>query len=213
MAYFSTKPAPGHRNLTAKNRVWDFFPLSSKTHPANRRQPAQPRRKTRPTLTKTVSGIPYWPSKDPIEEKGGVNLYGFVGNDGVNRWDRLGLIVIRTNETEREYDETLCPEGYTMGARNLIWPGTELSRERVAARYSRTANLIGLISNIGTLLTFDGTWLYVDYEVKREIPEWHFCVCEKAAPDKKIIKVVTKAKVTIIETYLELDQIKEPPRA
>ncbi len=32
-----------------------------------------------------------WPSRDPIEERGGVNLYGFVGNDGVNRWDNLGL--------------------------------------------------------------------------------------------------------------------------
>ncbi len=32
-----------------------------------------------------------WPSRDPIEEKGGVNLYGFVGNDGLNWWDRLGL--------------------------------------------------------------------------------------------------------------------------
>jgi len=31
-----------------------------------------------------------WPSRDPIEEEGGVNLYGFVGNDGVNKWDRLG---------------------------------------------------------------------------------------------------------------------------
>jgi RHS repeat-associated protein len=32
-----------------------------------------------------------WPSRDPIEEKGGVNLYGFVGNDGVDKWDYLGL--------------------------------------------------------------------------------------------------------------------------
>ena len=32
-----------------------------------------------------------WPSRDPIEEKGGVNLYGFVGNDGVNWLDYLGL--------------------------------------------------------------------------------------------------------------------------
>jgi hypothetical protein len=31
-----------------------------------------------------------WPSRDPIEERGGLNLYGFVGNDGVNRWDVLG---------------------------------------------------------------------------------------------------------------------------
>jgi RHS repeat-associated protein len=32
-----------------------------------------------------------WPSRDPIEERGGVNLYGFVGNDGVDRVDILGL--------------------------------------------------------------------------------------------------------------------------
>ena len=33
-----------------------------------------------------------WPSRDPIGEDGGVNLYGFVGNDGVNRWDILGKV-------------------------------------------------------------------------------------------------------------------------
>jgi RHS repeat-associated protein len=33
-----------------------------------------------------------WPSRDPIGEEGGVNMYGFVGNDGVNAWDVLGLI-------------------------------------------------------------------------------------------------------------------------
>jgi RHS repeat-associated protein len=31
-----------------------------------------------------------WPSRDPIGERGGVNLYGFVLNDGVNRSDVLG---------------------------------------------------------------------------------------------------------------------------
>ena len=32
-----------------------------------------------------------WPSRDPIEEDGGVNLYGFVGNNGFNYLDILGL--------------------------------------------------------------------------------------------------------------------------
>jgi RHS repeat-associated protein len=32
-----------------------------------------------------------WPSRDPIAESGGLNLDSFLGNDGVNRWDRLGL--------------------------------------------------------------------------------------------------------------------------
>jgi RHS repeat-associated protein len=33
-----------------------------------------------------------WASRDPIGERGGVNLYGFVGNGGVSRVDYLGLI-------------------------------------------------------------------------------------------------------------------------
>ena len=33
-----------------------------------------------------------WPSRDPIGERGGVNLYGFVGNNGVNFVDYLGLV-------------------------------------------------------------------------------------------------------------------------
>jgi len=52
--------------------------------------------------TDAESGLPYygyryydpvagrWTSKDPIEEQGGVNLFGFVGNDGINLIDVLG---------------------------------------------------------------------------------------------------------------------------
>jgi type VI secretion system secreted protein VgrG len=32
-----------------------------------------------------------WLSRDPIQERGGMNLYGYVGGDPVNRWDLLGL--------------------------------------------------------------------------------------------------------------------------
>lgn len=35
-----------------------------------------------------------WPSRDPIEEEGGINLYGFVGNDGVRSIDALGKFPI-----------------------------------------------------------------------------------------------------------------------
>lgn len=33
-----------------------------------------------------------WPNRDPIGEQGGGNVYGFVGNNGVNGLDYLGLI-------------------------------------------------------------------------------------------------------------------------
>ncbi len=32
-----------------------------------------------------------WLNRDPIGERGGVNLYGFVGNNPINLWDILGL--------------------------------------------------------------------------------------------------------------------------
>ena len=51
--------------------------------------------------------ISEWPSRDPIEEEGGVNLYGFVGNDGVGRFDIMGLS-IESSPTEKyktEIDE------------------------------------------------------------------------------------------------------------
>jgi RHS repeat-associated protein len=47
-----------------------------------------------------------WPSRDPIGERGGVNLYGFVGNDGINRWDSLGLIPSPPDPTDPS------PEGW-----------------------------------------------------------------------------------------------------
>ncbi len=38
-----------------------------------------------------------WLSRDPIAERGGVNLYGFVGNDGVGKIDKLGLELKKYN--------------------------------------------------------------------------------------------------------------------
>ena len=42
------------------------------------------------------AGTGRWVNRDPIEESGGVNLYGFVGNDGVGMVDLLGLETICT---------------------------------------------------------------------------------------------------------------------
>ena len=48
-----------------------------------------------------------WLSRDPIEEKGGVYLYEFVRNDGINHGDRLGLSADRSellDETNFDLD-------------------------------------------------------------------------------------------------------------
>ncbi len=39
-----------------------------------------------------------WPSRDPIEEFGGLNLYGMVRNSPINYWDYLGLTELTCSE-------------------------------------------------------------------------------------------------------------------
>ena len=70
------------------------MPFSVRSNTVPSPHPLQPRRKIGPTAMKTASGIPCWPSRDPIGEKGGMNLYEFVGNDGVDGWDMLGKLPI-----------------------------------------------------------------------------------------------------------------------
>ena len=39
-----------------------------------------------------------WPSRDPIQEQGGINLYGFVGNNGISRIDIIGWLTLEEAE-------------------------------------------------------------------------------------------------------------------
>jgi len=61
--------------------------------------PACSRKLLRGPTHRVISGYRFfdsdtgrWPSRDPIEEEGGLNVYGFAGNDSVNDWDMYGLI-------------------------------------------------------------------------------------------------------------------------
>ena len=96
MGFSLTSPTPEKCDPTAKNRVWGFFGEQPETSRPNRPQSLQPRRENRPATTKVASGRTYWPSRDPIGERGGVNLYGMVGNQLVNYIDVLGLDALDT---------------------------------------------------------------------------------------------------------------------
>ena len=71
-----------------------------------------------------------WPNRDPIEEQGGLNLYAFVGNDGVNAWDQLGLRPRGRSRSrggpsccgDSEYDPSIeCCENDSVVAKVTIW--------------------------------------------------------------------------------------------
>ena len=54
-----------------------------------------------------------WPNRDPLGERGGLNLYGFIGNNPVNQIDELGLmkwsdVVAKKNELEAQVSKIKC---------------------------------------------------------------------------------------------------------
>jgi uncharacterized protein RhaS with RHS repeats len=55
-----------------------------------------------------------WPTRDPIEERGGLNLYGFVGNEPIWHVDVLGLI-----KKECPFDITAGHSGNPDGVGNV----------------------------------------------------------------------------------------------
>ncbi|MBU6303731.1 MAG: hypothetical protein KGS60_19460, partial [Verrucomicrobia bacterium] len=56
-----------------------------------------------------------WLSRDPLGEAGGVNLYGFVGNDGVGQIDLLGLTLPdTTSTTSSQFYEDPITNFYTL---------------------------------------------------------------------------------------------------
>jgi len=51
-----------------------------------------------------------WPSRDPIEEQGGINIYSFVKNRAVNEIDWLGYVTLKTDKVTLDEKKT-----------NVIW--------------------------------------------------------------------------------------------
>ncbi len=81
----------------SKNRVWKFSTQTySRTWP-NHQETPETTSETSVTITITVSGLPFWPSRDPIEEEGGINLYGFVQNNPIVLVDLYGLAWSKVN--------------------------------------------------------------------------------------------------------------------
>ena len=55
-----------------------------------------------------------WLNRDPIEEQGGRNLYGMLGNDTVNHWDFLGLVSNRDIFQDIINTTEICSENYPL---------------------------------------------------------------------------------------------------
>ena len=108
---------------------------------------------------------------DPIGERGGLNLYGFVGNDPVNRWDVLGLAFVEHLGADAvKLSPRIMPADYFTGPK--------------------------LKNKDGNLPKLGEVWGYVTYSDKTLD-----CTCERkvgnrAAGTKTCYKMVCKVKWT-----------------
>jgi len=103
MVALNTAYAPSKTPTRSKNRVGNFFCQGAdcvgSDRPATRNRIGE----KRPCDYDLASGVNYygfryydpqtgrWPSRDPIGEQGGLNLYGMVRNGAINWVDFLGL--------------------------------------------------------------------------------------------------------------------------
>ncbi len=79
MGFYTTtlvneKPHPETPSCAQKTASRKIFSYPIKTDYKKSHNPLKTSQKNRLTTPKTASGIPYWPSRDPIEENGRENL-------------------------------------------------------------------------------------------------------------------------------------------
>ena len=104
-------------------------------------------------------GLGRWMSRDPIGERGGRNLYGFVENDSANRWDSFGL----SSFTLKWVGEGAKYDGNNLWVGLWLWPesppevgyvAAEIHIKEVSLKKCDGTQVSGNISN-GSLSTLD----------------------------------------------------------
>ena len=90
MVALNTAYAPSKTSTRSKNRVADFFCGVGQGVRNNRLASRIGTQGKSSYSYETASGLPVWPSRDPIGERGGLNLYGFINNAPIIYIDYLG---------------------------------------------------------------------------------------------------------------------------
>jgi RHS repeat-associated protein len=57
-----------------------------------------------------------WVSRDPIEEMGGLNVYDFLGNSPIGRWDMLGLDFDTTDPRRDQWDDVVLLDRFDVNS-------------------------------------------------------------------------------------------------
>jgi hypothetical protein len=91
MVALNTAYAAPKNAADPKNRVGDFFYEDHASVGKNRWANRLGTQEKSCYHYETASGRSNWPNRDPIEERGGINLYEIVQNSAINQTDSFGL--------------------------------------------------------------------------------------------------------------------------
>jgi len=184
----SPPPAPQAPDSCGQDRGGDdppagFRPLRRPTRPRpprpgnSRKALASSRLANRDISAKTTDVADYgyrwydpltgrWPSRDPIEERGGINLYGFVENDPAGRIDLLGLLVV-TDDKDENYRKKILDALKKVTGAELEWQP-----------YAGTASCKGFDEKLGYSVkvvkpgTIAGNWNRIKDAIEKNSPLW-----------------------------------------
>ena len=93
-------------------------------------------------------------SRDPIEEQGGLSLYAFCGNDGINRWDYLGQLSLK-GFLKKAWKPLLA-----IGA-GVLTAGTAMYAYALATGGAGAATFGGMLSSVGLASGWGPAWASV----------------------------------------------------
>ena len=139
-----------------------------------------------------------WPSRDPIEEAGGVNLYGFVANNGVSLIDALGeaVVIVEINE-ERNAKTQDIPIDWTNFDRNIAFVTEKEYNERKSK-----AKMTGEDGKPGGIY-INGNSVDLSYQEFKDL-------CQYEKNNTKNISLVSKGKAETLAKITELAKPLEP---
>ena len=109
-----------------------------------------------------------WLSRDLIAERGGLNLYGYVGNAPLVRFDRLGLSWLVCDKCERGRIRYAGPAAYTLVS--VAYPGfpNAVDAANSALASSELLNHIMLFANVAAGVAAEA----VLAEVAKAVADW-----------------------------------------
>lgn len=217
------KPHQKPSECSSKTASREFFSYPIKTELKNQCNPLKTSQEKSKTTHRIASGRGIWPSRDPIEENGGINLYRFVGNQPINRWDRLGLEVqiivapskseVTTNEvdgvsTTTVNDNSASGKNYTkMKAVLAGWkPGLEKKKKLISGWEQKIWDIYTKSNRQGTGVYINGKKKDITKEafvklIQKEInSEIHLVIGDAKAVGKKASEV----SVNLTEDYDQL---------